>query len=205
MSRRSSKSSISSSRSIIVRRAISSFILYSLRLGGQVSFADASDYKIIQVTSTDANVIKRICKEVPIEYMRRGEDTSSIYYNAGNYKNPIYSFDPIGDIIIKPEPTSFEIFYYTYITDAIVDTIDITTTKTYDVFGFPHQAVFLAILRACSNLLQAKVSQAVQEEEDNELLALLNGQIATVDKLGQEESQRLGLPFQLVGAGDDIE
>ena len=26
------------------------------------SFADASDYKIIQVTSTDANSIKRICK-----------------------------------------------------------------------------------------------------------------------------------------------
>ena len=165
-----------------------------------VSWEDATDIKIIQVTSTDSNSIKRICKEVPIEYMRRGEDTSSIYYNAGNYKNPIYSFDPVGDIIIKPIPDSFEIFYYKYITDT-----DITSLSTYSSIGFPHQAVFLAILRACSNLLQAKVSQAVQEEEDNELLALLNGQIATVDKLAQEESQRLGLPFQLVGDGNDIE
>ena len=171
----------------------------NFRETSSVSFADASDYKIIQVTSTDANSIKRICKEVPIEYMRRGEDTSSIYYNAGNYKNPIYSFDPEGTIIIKPEPSSFEIFYYTYITDT-----DITSLKDYSSVGFPHQAVFLAILKACSNLLQAKISQAVQEEEDNELLALLNGQMATVDKLTQEELQRLGLPFQLVGDGDDI-
>jgi len=164
-----------------------------------LAFADASDYKVIQVTSTDANSIKRICKEVPIEYMRRGEDTSSIYYNADNYKNPIYSFDPEGNMIIKPEPSSFEIFYYTYVLDT-----DLTSLKSYTSIGFPHQAVFLAILRACSNLLQAKVSAAVQEEEDSELLSILNGQIATVDKLTQEELQRLGLPFQFVGDRNDV-
>ena len=64
--------------------------------------------------------------------------------------------------------------------------------------------LFLGILKASSYLLQAKVSDAVQEEEDNELLGLLQGQIVTVDKMIQGELQRLGLPFQLVGDGNDI-
>ena len=54
-------------------------------------------------------------------------------------------------------------------------------------------------------MLQAKISDSVQEEEDTELLSLLQGQVSTIDKMVMEELQRLGLPFQAVGDGNDIE
>ena len=65
--------------------------------------------------------------------------------------------------------------------------------------------MFLGILKASSYLLQAKISDSVQEEEDTELLSLLQGQVSTIDKMVMEELQRLGLPFQAVGDGNDIE
>ena len=161
---------------------------------------DASDAKVILVTRKDSDNVYRVAKEVPLDYLKRGEDNTSIYYNEGDYRNPIYSYDADGDMVIKPTTSSFKIYRYTYLTDTNI-------TGLYDgsTFGFPEQALFLGILKACSYLLQAKVSDAVQEEEDNELLALLQGQIATIDKMTQEELQRLGLPFQLVGDGNDIE
>ena len=92
------------------------------------------------------------------------------------------------------------VFYYKYLTDE-----DITALDNGVTFNYPEILLHLGILKASSHLLQAKVSQAVQEEEDNELLGLLNGQIATIDKSMQEELQRLGLPSHLVGDGNDIE
>tara|TARA_R110002020_G_scaffold300511_1_gene516113 strand:+ start:76 stop:747 length:672 start_codon:yes stop_codon:yes gene_type:complete len=164
------------------------------------STLDASDAKVILVTRQDNSGVDRVAKEVTLDYLKRGQsDSTSIYYNAGNYRNPIYSFEPNGDMVIKPDGGTIAIYRYTYLTST--DVTDLTHGETFD---FPEQALFLGILKACSYLLQAKISEAVQEEEDNELFALTQGQIATIDKITQEELQRLGLPFQLVGDGNDI-
>ena len=163
------------------------------------TFDSISTRKLLSVLSKDANGVFRVCKEVPFEFYTRGEDSSSIYYNAGSYKSPIFSFNQDGVIQIKPTPVSVDIRYFTYLTNETV-----TTLSEFSGIDFPQEAVYLAILRSCSNLLQARVSQAVQEEEDNELLAILTGQISTIDKMAQEEMQRLGLPFQQVGDGNDI-
>ena len=164
------------------------------------SFEDIGNYKVIIVTREDSDVTERICKEVPLDYLKRGEDASSIYFNAGNYRNPIYSFLPSGDMVIKPSGGVTRIFYYKYLTNE-----DITALDTGVTFNYPEMLLHLGILKASSSLLQAKVSQAVQDEEDSELLGLLNGQISTIDKSIQEELQRLGLPSHLVGDGNDIE
>ena len=161
----------------------------------------ASDSKVILVTRKDSNNVGRVAKEVSLDYLKRGEnDPTSIYYNEGNYRNPIYSFEPNGKMAVKPSGGTIAIYRYTYLVDT-----DITEKTSGDDFDFPQQALNLGILKACSYLLQAKISEAVQEEEDNELFALTQGQIATIDKMIQEELQRLGLPFQLVGDGNDIE
>ena len=168
------------------------------------AFINVSRYKVIAITRKDSNGIERVCKEVTFEYLQRGEDTTSIYYNAGSYRNPIYSFNPAGMLTVKPvadDPTlDVLVYYYIYLTNE-----DITGEVDGSSFYFPEGALYLAILKAASNLLQAMVSQAVQEEEDNELLGLLNGQMASIDKSMQVELQALGLPFKLIGDGNDIE
>ena len=163
---------------------------------------DAGTYKVILVTRTDSDNIERVCREVPYDYLKKGEDKTSIYYNEKNYKNPIFSYEPRGDMVVKPLGGTVKIFRFEYLQneDLTADSV----TNGYSI-RFPDAAVQFGILKACSYLLQAKISEAVQEEEDNELLALLQNQIASIDKLTQEEMQRLGLPFQAVGDGNDIE
>ena len=46
---------------------------------------DAGTYKVILVTRTDSDGIERVCKEVPYDYLKKGEDKTSIYYNEKNY------------------------------------------------------------------------------------------------------------------------
>ena len=168
-----------------------------------LSSPDAADAKVVLVVRTDSDGIERVCKEVPFDYLRKGEDTSSIYYNARNYKNPIYSYDANGNMVVRPDSGgSVKIYRFHYLSDTDLTGDSIQNGST---FRFPNTAIQLGILKACSYLLQAKISEAVQEEEDNELLALLQGQMSTIDKLIQEELQRLGFPFQLVGDGNDVE
>ena len=166
---------------------------------------DSSEYKIVLVTRSDSSdSTNRICVEVPLDYLRRGEDASSIYYNAGNYKNPIFSIDENGGVIVRPTGGTAVIYYYTYITNQ--DITGATNFSDLDGAGglkFPEQAGYLAILKASSNLLHAQISNAVHDDEDQELVTLLNANAASIDKAMQEESQRLSLPHQLVGDGQE--
>jgi hypothetical protein len=166
---------------------------------------DSSDYKIILVTRRDSSdTTNRVCVEVPLDYLRRGEDTSSIFYNAGNYKNPIFSIDENGGIIIKPTGGTPVIYYYTYITNQdITGATNFSDLDSTGALKFPEQAGYVAILKASSNLLQAQISNAVHDDEDQELLGLLNANLASIDKTMQEEMQRLNFPHQLVGDGKD--
>ena len=167
--------------------------------------SNSYQYKVVIVTRTDSgDSVERICKEVPLDYLRRGEDASSIYYNAGNYKNPIFSIDENGGVIVRPTGGTAVIYYYTYITNQ--DITGATNFSDLDGTGalkFPEQAGYLAILKASSNLLHAQISNAVHDDEDQELVTLLNANAASIDKAMQEESQRLSLPHQLVGDGQE--
>ena len=74
---------------------------------------NSANLKIILITRSDSSdTIKRICTEVPLDYLRRGEDTSSIYYNAGNYKNPIFSIAVNGDVVVRPTGGIVDIYYH---------------------------------------------------------------------------------------------
>jgi hypothetical protein len=168
-------------------------------------FPIVADVRVIMVTRTDDNNVKRVCREVPFDYLQRGQDSTSIYFNGKDYRNPVYSFDEDGKLVIKPIPldtaTLAHVHYFPYLKD-----YDLTDSGELDGsnFFFPKQAIYLGVLKASANLLQAKISQAVQEDEDSELLGLLQGQIASIDKSMQEELQRLGMPHNLVGDGNDI-
>ena len=168
------------------------------------SLEDSSEYKVIIVTRYDsADSVKRVAKEVPLDYLRRGEDQTSIYYNAGNYKNPIFSFTPDGTFVGRPTGGTFNIYRFKYLTGADED-VDITTVKDFADIRFPEEASFMAILKSASNILHALISNAIQEEEDQELLSLLNSQLQSVSTAIQDEMNRLNIPNKLVGDGNDV-
>ena len=51
--------------------------------------------------------------------------------------------------------------------------------------------------------MHAQISNAVHDDEDQELVTLLNANAVSIDKAMQEEMQRLNLPHQLVGDGQE--
>ena len=132
--------------------------------------------------------------------LQRGQDETSIYFNGGNYKNPIYSFDATGALVVQPVPLDATALAHVHFFKYLVD-YDLTDSGEIDGsnFNFPEQALSLGILAASYSLLQAKVSQAVQDDEDGELLSLLQAQSASLERAIQGEAQRLVLPHQLIG------
>ena len=171
---------------------------------GGVEVSLSARTRVLLVTRTDSDGIGRVCKEVSFDMLQRGQDSTSIYFNGGNYKNPVYSYNINGEIVIQPtmteSPVGGNVSYFLYLTNEdLTDSGEVDGTN----FRFPNEALYLGILRASYNLLQAKVSQAVHEDEDAELLSLVQAQMALVDKAFQEEIQRLGLPHQLIGDGNE--
>ena len=167
------------------------------------SLEDSSENKVIIVTRYDStDTAERVAKEVPLDYLKRGEDSSSIYYNAGNYKNPIYSYTPDGTFVGKPDGGTFKIYKFKYLTGA--DATDVTLVTDFATIRFPEEASFMAILKSASNILHALISNAIQEEEDQELLSLLNSQLQSVSTAIQDEMNRLNIPNKLVGDGNDV-
>ena len=165
---------------------------------------DAARFKIISILRLDSENITRTCREIPYHEWERGQDTSSIYYNLKNYKNPVYTIDNFGSVFVSPSDGTIYIYIYEYLTDEVISglsTLDNTAVREDLQWNFPQQAVYAGILKSCMNIIQSKISKAVQEEEDQELLNLLNAQNASLEKLLSTEMQRLNIPFAMVGDG----
>lgn len=172
-----------------------------------MNFVDAANCKIISVSNTSSSDgIERLCTEIPLDSFRRGEDVTSIFYNQKNTRNPIYTFTEEGDIEVRPTGGVIDIRFFPYKTGTSTfahdgEVVTLEAIKDFTAIPFPEQASFMLILKICDNIMQVKVSQAVQDEEDQELLNLLSAQSATIKTLGQEEMQRLNVPATFVGDG----
>ena len=84
-----------------------------IKASTDLSTIKASDSKVILVTREDSGGTDRVAKEVSLDYLKRGQgDPTSIYYNAGNYKNPIYSVSPRGTIEVKPDGGTVKIYVF---------------------------------------------------------------------------------------------
>jgi hypothetical protein len=171
-------------------------------------FADLStlEYRVLSVSRKDTDGISRECREVTYEEYQQGLDVTSIFYNQKSFKNPIYSFDKEGAITITPDGGTVRIYTFRYFTDQDIWNErylgNDSTADAADNWYFPQRAVYSAILKACMNILQAKISEAVQDEEDQELLNLLMAQQSSFEKLFAVELQRINVPIHLVGDGE---
>ena len=146
----------------------------------------------------DGDGIYRVCQEVDIDAFEEMKDTNSIYHPTPH--SPIYTIDP-GDgtsyLKILPEINSSakdaKVYYIAYPTGADID-------AGTGVDGLPNEVEHAIALKASVYILQTLVSDAVQDEEDEEMLNMLQTQLQSLIAMYTAELARLtkgeGVPAQ---------
>lgn len=163
----------------------------------------SSVYKVLRVMRTsDSSTLQ--CKQIPYSDYIRGIDTTSIYYHGKSVKNPVWTWDEDGDVLVSPTGGTNRIRYWAYLTSSDFDTGD-AIEVAIDMAGFPEEAHLLAIIKAGINILYTKISDAIQDEEDAELLQLLQVQMQSLQQWFESEASRLHLPHKTLGVEiDDV-
>ena len=142
--------------------------------------------KVLLVMRLDSAGIDRECRAVSIQDFGKAKDSNSIYYATEH--SPVYCLTTDAGataLDIAPVTTASEtakIYHYTYsrVSDLAVETIA----------GFPPELEQAVVLKASINILQAYISDFVQEEEDNEMLTMIQTQLQTLGALFQVEMGR---------------
>ena len=149
---------------------------------------NAEGKKVIRVIRKDAQGIYRVCEEVDIDAFEEMRDTNSIYAPTGH--SPVFTLDPLtGTTYLKILPTisgtvTANVYYITY---PIGSAIDDGAT----IAGLPNEVEHVIALKACIYIMQTKISDAIQDDEDDELLNMLSAQLQSLNGMFQAEMQRL--------------
>tara|TARA_Y100000004_G_scaffold174564_1_gene213391 strand:- start:326 stop:1066 length:741 start_codon:yes stop_codon:yes gene_type:complete len=171
-------------------------------------------YKVLSAWRKSSGVWYQ-CKEVSWSKFREGLNTDSLYYHGNAHKNPIYTISDGGRLFISPassanpsegftgEPSNE---YYSYIKYWQYEVNDYHDDESYMVqamHGYPKEAQLLAIIKSAMNIMQIKISEAVHEDEDAELLQLQQAQMQQLQQWFEMEANRLNLPWRNVGIEED--
>ena len=156
------------------------------------------------VTRTESGDVERICREMSYRDYLRGQAPGSIFYIVKGSTIPSFTIEPSGTLKIAPAlgSNAMKVYYFQYITSDITSQASLQDADDADGAGkgFPQEAEFAGCIASAINLLQARVSFAVQDDEDMELVQLLQAQSASLQAQLQGEAQRLGLPYKIIGA-----
>ena len=145
--------------------------------------------KVLLVTRriSDSGTELRECTAVPYHQFEMAQDTNSIY--LATIESPIYTYDvnTVTDPKLKvfPVPTSGQrstVWHFNYVTG--------DNTGSSDINGLPDSCLQAVVLKACINILQAYISDFVQDEEDTELQQMLTAQIGSLAQMYQQEMSR---------------
>tara|TARA_R110002020_G_scaffold93264_3_gene225050 strand:- start:32 stop:727 length:696 start_codon:yes stop_codon:yes gene_type:complete len=170
-------------------------------------FYTVSNRRILSVKRRDSsNGQFYSCRELSLKEGLKIDDVNSIFYSIKGNRNPVFYMSENGKLIIRPtvNNTAYgEAYYASYITTTDIST-QTTMSENSATQSIPETVIDLGCLRASILLLQARISNAVQDDEDTELLQLVQGQIASLNALFQEEAQRLNIPYKRMGVSDDI-
>jgi hypothetical protein len=155
--------------------------------------------KILKVTRIDADSsgIERECRYFDRAAFSVAQDSSSIHY--ATVYSPVYHLDSANagaaTLKIMPVPTTPQkgkIWYFQYVTGATPD-VDITdldeTTINTEVF-LPSNSMHAIALKSSINILQAYISDFVQNEEDSEMLQMIQAQLQGLKAEFQQEIAR---------------
>ena len=145
--------------------------------------------KVLLVTRriSDSGTELRECTAVPYHQFEMAQDTNSIY--LATIESPIYTYDvnTVTDPKLKvfPVPTSGQrstVWHFNYATG--------DNSGSSSINGLPDMCLQAVVFRACVNILQAYISDFVQDEEDSEMQTMLNTQMQSLQGAYTLEMQR---------------
>ena len=144
--------------------------------------------KILQVTRIDAdsNGIERVCQLVDRKEFNQAQDSGSIYYATAH--SPVYHLDTANagaaTLKIIPEPTTPQkgkIWYFSYIANG-TNMTGVTASTLNTSYYLPGTLIHAIALKSSINILNAYISNQVQDEEDLEIQGMLAQQKLNLEK-----------------------
>tara|TARA_R100000458_G_C8273089_1_gene247916 strand:- start:2269 stop:2967 length:699 start_codon:yes stop_codon:yes gene_type:complete len=160
--------------------------------------------KILRVLRKDDRGYNRVCEEVDVDTFNEMQDEDSIYFPTQH--SPVYTLDATtGTTKLKIRPSvrtdlinyAGTVYSVTYpIAEDFTDDLDDLTS----IPGLPHEAEHAVALKASIYILQTLISDAVQDEEDDEMLSMLQTQLQSLTAMYTAELQRL---MQSEGVGGE--
>ena len=154
--------------------------------------------KILNVTRVDADSsgVERLCTYVDRTKFSSAQDSNSIHY--ATVYSPVFHLDSENDgaatLKIIPTPTTPQkgrIWYFQYVTGAVPsDITDLTETTINTTIYLPSNSIHAIALKSAINILQAYISDFVQDEEDSEMLQMIQAQLQGLKAEFQQEIAR---------------
>lgn len=152
---------------------------------------------------------------IPYQEFVSGLNTNSLYYHGKSYNNPVFTITRDGYLNVSPNvtvvydadnvasyPDSIIISYFRYFIENVSDYPNVSTlTMVQNGSGYPQEAVYAGCIKAAMSLLQARLSDATQDEEDMELQGLLNTQYETLKR--EFSGEMMKLVGDMAAAGGD--
>lgn len=146
--------------------------------------------KILLVTRLDGDGVDRNCDMVGIPMFSQAKDGDSVY-EATSF-SPVACHTTTGGaskLELYPVPTASEtakVYYFTYPTTNQKEQTDTQLNAS----GIPFQLLHAIALRTAIAMLQAYISDAIQDDEDSEIVAMLGQQSISLTKQYGAEMQR---------------
>ena len=151
------------------------------------TWTSVEDNKVLLVTRLDASGgFNRECLPVSIQDFEKAKDANSIYLATKH--SPVYAYLTDGAataLNVLPVPDNTEtakVYYFAY------PSTDLTALSV--ISGLPDECYQAIVLKACINILGAFISNAVQDEEDSEILAMLSSQTQILKEAYTDEMIR---------------
>ena len=176
------------------------------RLEGDTEWL-VEDRKILKVTRVDANSsgVERDCEYADKQRFSESQDTNSLYFST--VFSPVYHLDSknAGAATLKIFPVcngsgqEGRIWYFSYATNSI-DLTAITAATLNTISYLPGTLIHAIVLKSCINILNAYISNFVQDDEDSELQQMIEKQIVQLKndymgemaRFGDSEKQQVG-------------
>tara|TARA_R100000789_G_scaffold55886_1_gene54391 strand:+ start:3438 stop:4121 length:684 start_codon:yes stop_codon:yes gene_type:complete len=146
--------------------------------------------KILLVTRLDGDGVDRNCEMVGIPMFSQAKDTDSVY-EATSY-SPVACHTTTGgasSLELYPVPTASEtakVYYFTY----PVTNQKERTDNQLNAAGIPFQLLHAIALRTAITMLQAYISDSIQDDEDAEITTMLGQQVISLSTQYGAEMQR---------------
>jgi hypothetical protein len=154
---------------------------------------DVDGKKVLEVFSvmSGLNNMRRQCREVKLGEFEQTQYSGSTFY--ATKLTPVFCIDSqVATNLLKVMPADIPV-RYTYIT--YFDPSAVTSALTATIFAennhLPGTIEVAMILQACINLMRTKIAVASVDDEDDELIAIYNANIASCEGQLAKEMQRI--------------